>query len=40
MMAVAGAMFRTDKDFVGLLIFARSGMIDMELVKKLERRFD
>ncbi len=40
MITVAGATFQTDKVFVGVLIFAISGMISMELLTKLERRFD
>src|SRR5512144_2017819 len=40
MITVAGATFQTDKVFVGVLIFASSGMIGMELLTKLERRFD
>jgi ABC-type nitrate/sulfonate/bicarbonate transport system permease component len=40
MITVAGATFQTDKVFVGVLIFAISGMISMELLTRLERRFD
>jgi NitT/TauT family transport system permease protein len=40
MITVAGATFQTDKVFVGVLIFALSGMIGMEMLSKLERRFD
>ena len=40
MITVAGATFQTDKVFVGVLIFATTGMISMELLTKLERRFD
>ncbi len=40
MITVAGATFQTDKVFVGVLIFALSGMISMEALTKLERRFD
>jgi NitT/TauT family transport system permease protein len=40
MITVAGATFQTDKVFVGVLIFALSGMTGMELLTKLERRFD
>jgi NitT/TauT family transport system permease protein len=40
MITVAGATFQTDKVFVGVLIFALSGMFTMELVTKIERRFD
>lgn len=39
MITVAGATFQTDKVFVGVLIFAVTGMISMELLTKLERRF-
>jgi ABC-type nitrate/sulfonate/bicarbonate transport system permease component len=40
MITVAGATFQTDKVFVGVLIFALSGMIAMEMLTKLETRFD
>src|SRR5258707_3626983 len=40
MITVAGATFQTDKVFVGVLIFALAGMIGMELLTKIERRFD
>lgn len=40
MITVAGATFQTDKVFVGVLIFALSGMISMELLSRLESRFD
>lgn len=40
MITVAGATFQTDKVFVGVLIFALSGMIGMELLTKLEKRFN
>jgi NitT/TauT family transport system permease protein len=40
MITVAGATFQTDKVFVGVLIFAISGMIGMELLTKLEKKFD
>ncbi|HZA54688.1 MAG TPA: ABC transporter permease, partial [Candidatus Udaeobacter sp.] len=40
MITVAGATFQTDKVFVGVLIFALTGMIAMELLTKLEARFD
>lgn len=40
MITVAGATFQTDKVFVGVGIFALSGMIGMELLTQLERRFD
>jgi ABC-type nitrate/sulfonate/bicarbonate transport system permease component len=39
MITVAGATFQTDKVFVGVLIFAITGMISMELLTKLESRF-
>jgi NitT/TauT family transport system permease protein len=38
MITVAGATFQTDKVFVGVLIFAISGMIAMELLTRLESR--
>ena len=40
MITVAGATFQTDKVFVGVLIFAISGMIATEMLDKVERRFD
>jgi NitT/TauT family transport system permease protein len=40
MITVAGATFQTDKVFVGVFIFALSGMISMELLTRIERRFD
>ena len=36
----AGATFQTDKVFVGVLIFAISGMVLTEVVDRAERRFD
>ena len=40
MITVAGSTFQTDKVFVGILIFATTGMIAMELLTRLESRFD
>ncbi len=40
MITVAGATFQTDKVFVGVLIFAITGMVGMEALTKLEHRFD
>ena len=40
MITVAGATFQTDKVFVGILVFAITGMTCMELLTKLESRFD
>jgi len=40
MITVAGATFQTDKVFVGVLVFALTGMIGMALLTKVERRFD
>jgi NitT/TauT family transport system permease protein len=40
MITVAGATFQTDKVFVGVLVFAITGMVAMELLTKLEARFD
>ncbi len=40
MITVAGATFQTDKVFVGVLVFALSGMTAMELLTRLESRFD
>jgi ABC-type nitrate/sulfonate/bicarbonate transport system permease component len=40
MITVAGATFQTDKVFVGILIFALSGMASMEALSAVERRFD
>jgi ABC-type nitrate/sulfonate/bicarbonate transport system permease component len=40
MITVAGATFQTDKVFVGVLIFAITGMVSMEILSRLEARFD
>ena len=40
MITVAGATFQTDKVFVGVLIFAISGMVATEMVDRAERKFD
>ncbi len=40
MITVAGATFQTDKVFVGVLVFAISGMVLTEFVDRYERRFD
>lgn len=40
MITVAGATFQTDKVFVGVLIFAIAGMTLVELLSKVEKRFD
>lgn len=40
MITVAGATFQTDKVFVGILIFATTGMFCMELLNRLEVKFD
>jgi ABC-type nitrate/sulfonate/bicarbonate transport system permease component len=40
MITVAGATFQTDKVFVGVLVFALTGMLGMESLTRLERRFD
>jgi NitT/TauT family transport system permease protein len=40
MITVAGATFQTDKVFVGVLIFAISGMTLTEVLDRIERRFD
>jgi NitT/TauT family transport system permease protein len=40
MITVAGATFQTDKVFVGILIFATTGIFCIELIGKLEKRFD
>jgi NitT/TauT family transport system permease protein len=40
MITVAGATFQTDKVFVGVFIFALSGMFLVELLTRVERRFD
>ncbi len=40
MVTVAGATFQTDKVFVGVLIFAITGMVGMEVLGKIERHFD
>src|ERR1051326_8479619 len=38
--ALVGATFQTDKVFVGVLIFAISGMLGMEALSRIEQRFD
>ncbi len=40
MITVAGATFQTDKVFVGVLIFAITGMCFTEVVDRCEHRFD
>jgi len=40
MITVDGATFQTDKVFVGVLVFALTGMIGMDLLTRVERRFD
>jgi ABC-type nitrate/sulfonate/bicarbonate transport system permease component len=40
MITVAGATFQTDKVFVGVLIFAITGMIMTDILDRIERRFD
>ncbi|MBI2365905.1 MAG: ABC transporter permease [Deltaproteobacteria bacterium] len=40
MITVAGATFQTDKVFVGILIFATTGMFGMEMLNRLEVKFD
>jgi ABC-type nitrate/sulfonate/bicarbonate transport system permease component len=40
MITVAGATFQTDKVFVGVLIFAISGMLATEVVDRAEKKFD
>ena len=40
MITVAGATFQTDKVFVGVLIFALTGMLGMEMLTRVEKRFD
>jgi NitT/TauT family transport system permease protein len=40
MITVAGATFQTDKVFVGVLIFAFSGIVLTEILDRIERRFD
>lgn len=40
MITVAGATFQTDKVFVGVLIFAITGMLGTEVLSRVERRFD
>jgi NitT/TauT family transport system permease protein len=40
MITVAGATFQTDKVFVGVLVFALTGMFGMELLTRVEKRFD
>jgi ABC-type nitrate/sulfonate/bicarbonate transport system permease component len=40
MITVAGATFQTDKVFVGVLVFALTGMLGTELLARVENRFD
>ncbi|HEX9442957.1 MAG TPA: ABC transporter permease [Candidatus Binatia bacterium] len=40
MITVAGATFQTDKVFVGVLIFALSGLLGMEILGRIEKHFD
>jgi len=40
MITVAGATFQTDKVFVGVLVFAITGMIMTEIINRYEQRFD
>lgn len=40
LIAVAGATFQTDKVFVGILIVTMTGVVMVELLGRLERRFD
>ncbi len=40
MITVAGATFQTDKVFVGVLIFAISGMVFTDILDRIEHRFD
>ena len=40
MITVAGATFQTDKVFVGVLIFAITGMILTDIIDRIEHRFD
>jgi ABC-type nitrate/sulfonate/bicarbonate transport system permease component len=40
MITVAGATFQTDKVFVGVLVFALTGMFGTEILARVEKRFD
>jgi ABC-type nitrate/sulfonate/bicarbonate transport system permease component len=40
MITVAGATFQTDKVFVGVLIFAITGMVLTDVIDRIEHRFD
>jgi ABC-type nitrate/sulfonate/bicarbonate transport system permease component len=40
MITVAGATFQTDKVFVGVLIFAITGMLLTDVIDRIEHRFD
>jgi len=40
MITVAGATFQTDKVFVGVLIFAITGMVMTDVIDRYEHRFD
>ncbi|MFQ5855958.1 MAG: ABC transporter permease [Anaerolineae bacterium] len=40
MMSIAGATFQTDKVFVGIILLAGSGYVLVEILKRLEARFE
>ena len=40
MITVAGATFQTDKVFVGVLVFAITGMVMTEIINRYEQRFN
>ena len=40
MITVAGATFQTDKVFVGVLVFAITGMVMTEVINRYEQRFN
>jgi NitT/TauT family transport system permease protein len=40
LISVAGATFQTDKVFVGILIITTTGIVVVELLNRLERRFE
>jgi NitT/TauT family transport system permease protein len=40
LITVAGATFQTDKVFVGILIVTTTGILVVELLNRLERRFE
>jgi NitT/TauT family transport system permease protein len=40
LITVAGATFQTDKVFVGILIITTTGLLMVEILNRIEHRFD